>query len=299
VVDLASAQHGVISRYQAEVIGVGRARLQSMQRRGLLIAERPRVWAVHGSPHTSRRTLLGLCLSYDGFASHRAAAELWDITAWRERPIELTIERTRALDIAGAIVHRTKDFALEDVTEVDSIPVTSAARTLVDLGAVLPAQLVNGSVNLALQRGLVTLDGIAAVVDRVGKRGRSGAGVLRQIIEGKHHQFELVESPLESAFLDLCVAHGLPLPEVQHEVVVGGRLRRLDHAWPDVKLCVEVHGYAHHSGRERFEDDRRRTNDLQLAGWTVLEFTVVDVVRYDARTAGITRRMLERLGHRL
>ncbi len=294
---LAAMQHGLVSTYQAEVIGVGRSRLQSMQRRGVLIHAGRGVWALPGSPETERQVLLRPCLSYGGVASHRAAGSLHRIEAWTERPIELTVERSRSVDVPGGIVHRTQDLIADDIVIIDSIPVTSPARTLVDLGSVVPAVLVSRSVNHALRLMLTTIVELQLVADRVGRHGRSGAGVLRRVLDGKVAEHQLMESPLESDFLDLCIVHGLPAPSVQHPVRVNGRDRRLDVAWPSVKLCVELLGYEHHGQRERFEEDRRRTNDLQLAGWTVLEFTADDVRRRGSRTISLVLRMLDRLGY--
>ncbi len=51
------------------------------------------------------------------------------------------------------------------------------------------------------------------------------------------------------------------------------RLARLDFAWPDCRLAVEVDGRAFHSADQAFESDRDRRNDLEAAGWMVLNVT--------------------------
>jgi very-short-patch-repair endonuclease len=48
---------------------------------------------------------------------------------------------------------------------------------------------------------------------------------------------------------------------------------RIDLAYPDVKLAIELDGWEFHGGRTAFDADRARANDLVLAGWTVVRFT--------------------------
>jgi very-short-patch-repair endonuclease len=82
----------------------------------------------------------------------------------------------------------------------------------------------------------------------------------------------------------------VPRPVRQHPV--GGTPYRLDYAWPDRLLAVEVDGYGPHSSREAFQSDRARQNALVLAGWTVLRFTWADVRDRPAAVAAVLRRAL-------
>ncbi|MDQ3579893.1 MAG: endonuclease domain-containing protein [Actinomycetota bacterium] len=79
------------------------------------------------------------------------------------------------------------------------------------------------------------------------------------------------------------------------ELVILGRTFRPDLVFDDVKLIVEIDGFAYHSGRDAFERDRQRQNLLTGAGWTVLRFTWRQV--YDNPAEVVTqiertRRML-------
>ncbi len=71
----------------------------------------------------------------------------------------------------------------------------------------------------------------------------------------------------------------LPVPEQQYCIKFPGMRQpyRLDFAWPSFKLAAEVQGgtWANggHTRGAGYEHDRRRQNRLQIAGWTVLEFT--------------------------
>ena len=74
-------------------------------------------------------------------------------------------------------------------------------------------------------------------------------------------------------FLRAIVGAGLPEPVQQHPVSVGGRQYRIDLAYPEHKVAIEIDGWEYHRSRSAFDDDRTRANDLVVAGWHVLRFT--------------------------
>jgi very-short-patch-repair endonuclease len=81
-----------------------------------------------------------------------------------------------------------------------------------------------------------------------------------------------LESVLELRFLLLAQRQGLPKMVFQHEVRIGGRTYRIDAAYPDLKLAIEVDGYAKRASPEAMARDLARQNALVLAGWTILRF---------------------------
>ena len=54
---------------------------------------------------------------------------------------------------------------------------------------------------------------------------------------------------------------------------MSGRRRRIDFAFPSLRIAIEVDGYQFHTQWAVFQDDRVRGNELELVGWTVLHFT--------------------------
>ena len=83
-----------------------------------------------------------------------------------------------------------------------------------------------------------------------------------------------MESEARLAMID----GGLPIPELQYEVVDGnGELRRLDFAWPDQRVAVEYDGMDWHSGPEAMKRDRRRQAALADIEWVVLAIVFEDV----------------------
>jgi very-short-patch-repair endonuclease len=94
------------------------------------------------------------------------------------------------------------------------------------------------------------------------------------------------------------VSAGLPPGSLQFEVFGSDSrvLARLDLAWPSVKLAIEADGKAVHDAPTALYRDRRRSNDLQLLGWTVLRFTWADVTRHPEWVIAQVRKALEHAG---
>lgn len=88
-------------------------------------------------------------------------------------------------------------------------------------------------------------------------------------------------SPLERLFLSHARMVGLPEPMQEWEFH-SERKWRLDFAWPEYKLALEVEGGQHVRGRHNraqgYAEDARKYNEAQIAGWRVLRATG-DMVR--------------------
>ena len=185
-------------------------------------------------------------------------------------------------------VHRSTDLVPEHVTRRRGIPVTNPVRTVVDLGAVLDPD----EVELALDRGLVArLFSVAAVEhlrDQLTRCGRSGCGVLRRVLEDRALGDRRPDGVLEAEMARLLERAGLPPAVFQHVVrdESGRFLAKVDFAYPDVRLVMEVEGWSAHGSRQAFQHDRDRHNRLTTAGWTVLHFTWRDVVHRPAVVSG-------------
>jgi very-short-patch-repair endonuclease len=191
------------------------------------------------------------------------------------------------------IVHRSTDLDSSGTVVKAGVPITDPARTILDLGAVVPARKVEAALECALGRRLVTVAGLRVVLEAVGRRGRRGTGVLRALLELRSDAAGVTESVLEERMLRLLRDHSLPLPVTQHEVRAGGRLLgRVDFAYPLRRVAIEVDGYESHSSLDAFRRDRARQNELVAAGWTVLRFTWHDVVHRPEHVASVLRRVL-------
>ena len=96
---------------------------------------------------------------------------------------------------------------------------------------------------------------------------RPGVGRLRAIVEDRTAGIPSEE--LEREFLRLIRRFRLPKPVRQRPQ---GRYR-IDFAYPDAMLAIEVDGWSSHGTPAALANDLRRQNKLVLSGWTVLRFT--------------------------
>jgi very-short-patch-repair endonuclease len=149
------------------------------------------------------------------------------------------------------------------------VPVTSPARTMVDLASVLSLDALARAFHEAGIRHGTTPDQVEAVLER--RRNSRGAAKLRRVVSGDE---PVTLSVLERRFLRLLRDHGLPLPQTNRPA--GGRY--VDCRWPEYRLTVELDGYRYHRSRHAWELDRRREREAR-------RFTYADV---DQPTALLT-----------
>lgn len=294
--ELAREQHGLVTSDQA-VKALGPGRKGRWVAEGRLISLQPGVFRVAGAPESWHQAVLAAALAADAVVSHRTAAELWGLIQ-PSGYVEVSVPPSRQPRLRPpAILHRVGDLHPELAAHREGLRLTDPVRTVIDLGLVLP----RWGVRDALSRGLTTrLLGVAEVGrlrDALARQGRNGTGVMRMVLEDRLLTAGTEESLLEARFVDLVRRHGLPTLVFQHEVWHAGRLMaRVDAAYPDLRLAIEVDGFAAHSSPAAFQRDRTRQNRLVALGWTVLRFTWPDVVRDPtsvSRTIRAARARLE------
>jgi hypothetical protein len=102
----------------------------------------------------------------------------------------------------------------------------------------------------------------------------TGSGILRSLLDERFGT-TIPDSWFGRLVADLLVDGGLPGPVVEYDVRGrGGRwIARVDLAYPDARVAIELDSKRHHLHEAAFEADRPRQNALELAGWTVLRFT--------------------------
>jgi len=291
---LASRQFGVVTSAQLRSAGLAAWEIDGRVRNGRLVAVHAGVYRTSGAPISHEQQLLAACLLTEpcGAVSHRAALHL--LGCWTgPTPVEVTFAREQAPRPGNVVVHRSRDLHVDHVATVRGLPCTVPVRALVDIGQVVSAPTVGQVLDRMLGKSLVTVDEVRAALVLYGRRGRRGVGPLRRAADDRGLADDLTESVLEAAMLSLLRRADLPLPEVQVPVFVGGRWRRLDMGYPDLKVAFELDGFAFHTDRKTFEDDRVRGNELALLGWQVHHFTHQQVLHTPAYVQSMVRRILE------
>lgn len=207
-------------------------------------------------------------------ASHLSAGAAWSLPDISDGLPEVSVPIGRRPRPAGVIVHQ-KRLSRRDTTRLGIIPVTTPARTLIDLASCVSDELLEQGLDDALRRGLVTAERMVARLEDAGRA--QGVGRLRDLVAARAHSRSVPGSPLETRFERLARRAGVPPLVRQYHVTDGRRRAFLDFAWPDLMLAVEVDGYRFHSGRQKWEDDRARGNMLTLLGWRVIHVTARDL----------------------
>jgi very-short-patch-repair endonuclease len=265
---MAGRQHGLVTRPQLLTAGVTDKELESRLRSGALLREHRGVYRVgHRAPSVEATYLAAVLAAGKGAVlSGRAAAYLWGLVKGRApEPVVITATERR---IEGVRTRRSRNFDASDATVCRGIPVTTVARTIVDLAGELPeADLARACHEAGVRYGLTP----NAVVEVLERRPRSPAARrLRQVVDGDVH---VTLSKLEARFLKLLRQHALPLPVTNRPA--GGR--RVDCRWPEHRLTVELDGYRFHNSRHAWEQDRRREREARARGDDFRRFTYGDV----------------------
>jgi len=153
------------------------------------------------------------------------------------------------------------------------VPVTTPARTLLDLAGVLDADELGRCTDEALRRRLLSLDELRRVFDRHSGAGRRRLAPVRAVLADRVPGYDPGANDWEQRMDRLWDLLALPPAVRQHTVRVGGHRYRVDRAIPELKLAVEWVGKEFHSLEGRFVRDRLRISDLVQAGWDVIEVT--------------------------
>jgi hypothetical protein len=286
---LAARQRGLVHRRQLHALGFGDAAIARLVAAGRLHRIHAGVYAVgHSSlPREARLLAAVLACGPGALLSHRSAGWVWRLCEDSAVRIDVTVpSRHRRASHAPIAVHRSRRPLEAD--EHDGLPVTSVARTLVDLAEVLPS---DRALEKAVERSIETrrFDAVAveAAIAAHGP-GRRGPARLRRLLLVHDAEATFTRSALEDAVLELCDAHGLPRPLTNLRVAG----HEVDCAWPGARLIVEADSWTHHRSRSAFERDRRRDAALVEAGWRVVRLTHDRVHREAADTAALLGRLL-------
>jgi hypothetical protein len=213
------------------------------------------------------------------WASGPTAAALHGFDGFTLRaPFHVTLPRGRDVKRVGHHVHTTIELPLIDRTRVSGIPVTSGARTLIELArSVGPAELT-AALDSGLRDGRFSEALLHQRIVALRSKGRYGIPKLLDVIQGA----EVTRgghSWLEREFLRLVSEAGLPRPGTQQVLAKSkGRLVRVDCRFPGTNVVVELLGYRFHRTKVELQHDAERYNALVLRGLLPFQFTYDHVV---------------------
>jgi hypothetical protein len=288
---LAARQHGVVARRQLLDAGLTSRIVETRVANGRLLRLHHGVYAVgHRQLRREGHWLAAVLAVPRGVLSHREAATLHGFRDSGRRTVDVeTTASVRRTLAPGLIVHRAV-LDPADVTARSGIPVTTPARTLVDLSALLTADQLRKTLREADRIGGLDPHAVREALERARRsRGAAGRMALTTAL-GDHERIaaSFTRSELEGRFLALLDAHDLPRPLTNHPIAG----MEVDAAWPRQRLVVELDGWAFHHDRRTFHDDRTRTARLMSAGYAVVRFTHAHVTQQPAWVVDTVRGLL-------
>jgi len=289
---IAGRQLGLLTRSDAHGVRVTSAQLRRLVDRGVIERVTPRVFRFAAAARTWHQDVLAACL--DGgpecLASHRTAAALHGFDGFRADVVEVLVPMHVRHRRKNAIVHHTRVLPATDRTRIGAIPVTSKARTLIDLGAVAPPERVEEAFDGAERAGMKRQH-VETRYQILRAPGRNGIGAMTQILHGRLATERIPRSVLERRMHRLLTGAGLPLPVGNHPVQLpNGSNYEIDFAYVSRRIAIEVDGHGSHATRRERAADNVRGNALVAAGWTLRRFTYEQVM-HDAATVAATVRI--------
>lgn len=271
---LAVAQCGIISRTQLRSHGVCDRDITRLVERRQLKRLADGVFLARGAPRTRAAQVWAAVLVTGGVVGFESAGHLWSQLDDPPTRVHMCVDHdARSHAPEWIIAHRVALPAWAHTTRGE-LPVTTRSWTLLDL--VCAARRDSDGSQLldrGLQQGWVRADDIdRRLAACPGRRGNPRLRRLRaQLGDGAAaHSERLLHAILRRG--------GLTGWKANHRVLlVDGAAIVVDVAFLQLKLAIEVDGWAFHSDVERFRRDRYRQNTLVALGWTVIRFTWSDL----------------------
>jgi hypothetical protein len=286
--ELATRQHGVVSTRQLRELGYGKNSAAKAHRVGRLRRIHRGVYAVgHEVLDWNGRCMAAVLAARPAVASHLSAAYLWGLLRYRPERIHVTVPTERR-QRRGFRVHFAP-LRTADLTRIERIPITSLARTQLDLAAMLPTPRLEKALERSEELRLFDLHELEAVLGRYSHH--PGSKPLRQTLAIYRPSPVFTRSGLEQRFLALVKRAGLPIPAMNFNV--SGY--EVDAYWEPERFAVELDVYETHGSRAAFERDPLRQEDLKLVG---VEMIRVTGQRLDREPQRVMKRLDELLTQR-
>lgn len=272
MVALAERQYGVVSREQLQRLGFKESAIDRRLRAGRLHELRQGVYAVGHRlvPREGRWMAAVLASGPEAVLSHWSAAALWMIRPNRRSIIDVTSpQKSRSWD---GIKRHHKALPSDEVTVEGGIPVTTVPRTIFDLAATEPVDVVEALLREAEFREHRDRLSLRDLVQRYpGHRGVRKVQVALERLEAEPPGRK--RRGLEERFGRFLRRYQLPLPRFNDWILLGAKRFQVDCHWPGTNQIVELDSWQAHGTRTGFRQDRARDRALHVAGYSVIHLT--------------------------
>ena len=272
---LAAEQHGLVTLQQLKTLGLSASAVSRRVQAGSLLKVLPGVFRLAGVPRSwlQRAMAVHLWAGPTSAIAGPAAAALHQLDGW-PMPSRINVITDRSLKPPNRlVVVRRPGLPTHDMCEVVArIRVTDCARTIIDLAAEATEAQLELALEDARRRRLASPPQIDALLARL-PENQPGRGQLLRLL-ATARVTRPTDSGLEVKVLRLLRQHGYPEPIRQVVLDDNGEFAgRVDLAWPERRLIIEVQSYRWHDGRAHLDRDEARGNRHLGMGWAVLRVT--------------------------
>jgi hypothetical protein len=287
---LAARQWGVVTSAELHACGLSDDAVHDRVRRGTLHRRYRGVYVVgHANPPLAACFLAAVkACGTTARLSHVSGAAHTRLLDWDFRAPEVTVLDPTVRRRPGIRVHRTTRLDPRDMAVVDGVPVTSPARTIVDLAGEVSERLLKQAIRRAQALHDVEIRDILAALDRAGRR--RGAARLRRLLAAHPAPTMTV---LEDVVLDLILAGGLEPPDVNQPLDLDGRRVVPDFRWPAHRTIVEADGGPWHDRELSRREDAERQALLEASGERVIRVTWEQAIARPTQTLTRIRAALD------
>jgi very-short-patch-repair endonuclease/predicted transcriptional regulator of viral defense system len=292
---LAGRQAGAVAVSDALALGVTRRAIRHaleqrvLERWGqglLLVAGAPRGW-------WQEAWLNHLAAGADSAIGGRAAARAHGLRRYARADVEVLVPRLTSHLAQLGRIRESRDLPPHHIVLMDGLPVTSLARTIFDLAGDPEHRLtfrkealreahkrkIKRLIDEAMRHHGMAMGALVMTLDTLGKRGRAGTRIIRELIDELGADYKPTDSQLEDMFLELVRSHGLEEPVRQRNI--GGErgwVGRVDFLYADKKLVIEVDGPGHDTPVQQ-QLDAVRDAELRLRGYDILRVHWTELLR--------------------
>ena len=271
-------QYALITRTQALGAGLTDAQIRVLLRRGRWIEIRPSVYAIAGAPQSWHQAALAAVLAFgaETWASHATTGHLFALK-WFDQPelLEVVSSLTSRTRLDGVRGRQSGALFDSDLTTRRRIPTVTAERALIDVSSRLTTDRLGRVLDDAIRRRLIDLEEFRRCAGRLLPAPGRSMSKVHAVLGARIPGYDPGESDLETRALRALTAAGLPPPKQQHRIEIEGRKARIDLAYPDLKIAIELDSWKYHGGNNltAFNDDRAKKNELIRKGWAAPSFT--------------------------
>jgi len=291
ILNLAAGQGGVIRKDQALDYGMTVDMIRRRVRTGRWQSIARSVYRIFDMTDPMDRLRAAIAGLPDAVVSHESAAEMLSIPrVWRGLAV-VTVHSRTTHSFPDVTIRRCRDLDESHIATIDGLPVTTMARTIVDLAALLRPRHLASIVDDLLASKKVTVSEVQDVASSVLRRGKPGSTSLRTVLGERAESPNENASRLELLGLDVLRSSQLPDPLLEYPIPWEEQ-RRFDAAYPDEKLAIEWDSRRWHTQVEAFERDRRRNRLATLHDWRLVRFTWDDLTTRPGEVAETVRSLL-------